>query len=371
MASAKETCDIIEITPPEQPIMLEGIHGIGKSEIITEYFSKRGYRVICLFLGQMSDAGDILGLPMRKEIDGVTYTDYASPMWWPKETDEKILLFLDELNRARPEIHQVIMDLVLNRKLGTKKLPEHTRIVSAINPSNADEGIYQVEDLDPALMDRFNKILFRPTFEEWMDWCLSVKFNNKVLGFVHKNQSLLDPPSGKEYRTGHVYPSRRSWKRVSDIINANPNIPEKLLMATLFSIVGDVATSTFLKYWKENKQISVGKIFTDYKSVREEIKLASIQDLIIVNREICNWFVENEGLLEQSGTGYTDIATKICYNLENYVEDVPGEIMAEFIERLMKEKASGKTWQKKVLLCNPNIKNKILAVQQGSTIKKN
>lgn len=371
MASLKETFSIISITPPEQPILLEAIHGVGKSESITEHFGKLGYKVICLFLGQMSDAGDILGLPMRREVDGITHTDYAPPLWWPKDTDEKILLFLDELNRARPEIHQVIMDMVLNRKLAGKSLPKNTRIIAAINPSNADEGIYQVEDLDPALMDRFNKILFRPTFDEWLDWAMSMKVNPKVMGFLHKNQSLIDPPSGKEYRVGMVYPSRRSWKRVSDIINANPNIDEKLLMATLFGIVGDVATSTFLKYWKENKQISVGKIFTDYKSVKDEIKLSSIQDLIVINREICNWFQENEGLLEQSGGKYTDIAIKICNNLENYVEDVPGEVMAEFIERMMKEKANGRTWQKKVLLCNPSIKNKILAVSQGSSVKKN
>ena len=32
---------ILDVTPPEQNIMLCGKHGIGKSQIITEYFNKK------------------------------------------------------------------------------------------------------------------------------------------------------------------------------------------------------------------------------------------------------------------------------------------------------------------------------------------
>ena len=54
---------ILDNTPAEQNIMLVGKHGIGKSRILEDYFSKRGERVVTLFLGQMSDPGDLIGLP--------------------------------------------------------------------------------------------------------------------------------------------------------------------------------------------------------------------------------------------------------------------------------------------------------------------
>ena len=61
---------ILDNTPAEQNIMLVGKHGIGKSRILEDYFSKRGERVVTLFLGQMSDPGDLIGLPEKNEATG-------------------------------------------------------------------------------------------------------------------------------------------------------------------------------------------------------------------------------------------------------------------------------------------------------------
>lgn len=55
---------ILDVTPASHNIMLVGSHGIGKSEILTDYFTTRGMRVVPLFLGQMSDPGDLIGLPI-------------------------------------------------------------------------------------------------------------------------------------------------------------------------------------------------------------------------------------------------------------------------------------------------------------------
>ena len=122
--NSKELLTLLEVTPSWQNIMLTGRHGIGKSQILTKYFESKGMRVVALFLGQMSDPGDLLGLPNKDEATGKT--TFMPPYWFP--TDGKpIVLFLDELNRARPEILQTVMDLVLNRKLAGRPLPEGSR----------------------------------------------------------------------------------------------------------------------------------------------------------------------------------------------------------------------------------------------------
>ena len=38
--------------PPEQNIMLVGKHGIGKSQILTDFFTKKKLKVVPLFLGK-------------------------------------------------------------------------------------------------------------------------------------------------------------------------------------------------------------------------------------------------------------------------------------------------------------------------------
>ena len=112
--NGKELLTLLEVTPSWQNIMLTGRHGIGKSQILTKYFESAGMTVKTLFLGQMSDPGDLLGLPSKDEATGKTI--FMPPYWFPLD-GKPIVLFLDELNRARPEILQTVMDLVLNRKL--------------------------------------------------------------------------------------------------------------------------------------------------------------------------------------------------------------------------------------------------------------
>jgi len=96
-----ELIEILRLTPPEQNIMLIGKHGLGKSQIIAEFYKRM--KVIAFFLGQMSDPGDLIGLMYQDQKTG--HSEFLPPYWWP--TDNKpIVLFLDELNRARPEILQ-------------------------------------------------------------------------------------------------------------------------------------------------------------------------------------------------------------------------------------------------------------------------
>ena len=146
----KELENVLKFTPHEQNIMLVGNHGIGKSQIVTEFYEKqKNMRVIALFLGQMSDLGDLIGLMYKNDKTG--HSEFLPPYWWPLE-DEPIVLFLDELNRARPEILQSVMDLTLNKMLAEKKLPKGSIVVSAVNSGEQ----YQITDLDPSLISRFN-----------------------------------------------------------------------------------------------------------------------------------------------------------------------------------------------------------------------
>ena len=182
--NSKELLTLLEVTPSWQNIMLTGRHGIGKSQILTKYFESVGMTVKTLFLGQMSDPGDLLGLPNKDEATGKT--TFMPPYWFP--TDGKpIVLFLDELNRARPEILQTVMDLVLNRKLAGRPLPDGSRIISACN--DGDE--YQLTDLDPALVSRFNIYTFRPSAEEWLLWAEREGLDERVIRFISANPELL------------------------------------------------------------------------------------------------------------------------------------------------------------------------------------
>lgn len=241
---------MLDNIPADQNIMLAGRHGIGKSEILTEYFSKNGMRVIALFLGQMSDPGDLIGLPHKDEKTGKT--EFMPPYWFPID-GKPIVLFLDELNRARPEVLQTIMDLALNRKLAGKNLPEGSRIIAAVNEGEE----YQLTDLDPALVSRFNIFRFEPSVEEWILWAQKKDVDSRVISFIRDNEIWLDKdPSQEEGEdTGlDKTPDRRAWKRVSDVIKGKDDL-EKNDILLISSIVGVKATNIFVKNIRQKKSI--------------------------------------------------------------------------------------------------------------------
>ena len=254
-----ELKQLLEATPASHNIMLVGNHGIGKSEILSEYYGSLGMPVVALFLGQMSDPGDLIGLPCKDEKTGKT--DFMSPYWFP--TDGKpIVLFLDELNRARPEILQTVMDLALNRKLAGKLLPEGSRIISAVNAGDQ----YQLTDLDPALVSRFNIVNFKPTAEEWLLWARKSGLDPRVVGFIDENRMWLDKdPDQKEGAdTGlDKNPDRRAWKRVSDVVADKAELKE-IDSKIISSIVGPKAASAFIQNAATRKILSGREVLSGF-----------------------------------------------------------------------------------------------------------
>ena len=168
---ARELLEVLRLTPANQNVLLVGKHGIGKSEIITRFYrEERGMEVVAFFLGQMSDPGDLIGLLHKDEATGRSV--FLPPYWWPVD-GRPIVLFLDELNRARPEILQSVHELALNQTLAGKRLPQGSTVVAAVN--EGDE--YQLTDLDPALVSRFNLYEFAPTVEDSREDRCGIEFS--------------------------------------------------------------------------------------------------------------------------------------------------------------------------------------------------
>ena len=273
-----ELLSLLDITPADQNLMLVGNHGIGKSEILTEYFSGKGMKVVPLFLGQMSDPGDLIGIPNRNNTTGKT--EFMPPYWFPLD-GKPIVLFLDELNRARPEVLQTIMDLALNRTLAGRKLPDGSRIISAVN----DGDQYQLTDLDPALVSRFNVVTFRPTTQEWLLWADKVGVDARVRDFIRENPIWLDKnPDAKEgVDTGlDKTPDRRAWKRVSDILKTAGDI-NPIVTKAMSAIVGPKAASALVGSVSAKKILSGREVLQNFEKHLPTLKGYELHQLSVVN----------------------------------------------------------------------------------------
>src|SRR3989304_1234462 len=258
-------------------LLIEGVHGIGKSAVVAEVASELGYRLADLRLGQQ-EVADLIGMPIVK--DGYTY--WAPPSWWPKE-GEKVVIFLDELNRGTQDVKQAIFQLVRDFKLHTHTLPLDCIVVSAINPEI--DG-YDVSPLDIALQDRFWKVIKEPAVEEWLSWAEKNNICKSVCEFIKQDNIYLDPSKGQ------AYPTRRGWERLSNalkLVELDKFIEKKdydLFLDIAMGNIGEAGGLSYKRFVIDKYQPLDSKLLVEnYKKIRTKIqKLIQNQQMDVLSR---------------------------------------------------------------------------------------
>jgi hypothetical protein len=283
----RELLEVLRQTPAEQNILLVGRHGIGKSEIIGKFFrEERGLPVIAFFLGQMSDPGDLIGLLHKDERTGQSV--FLPPYWWPMDR-RPVALFLDEMNRARPEILQSIHELALNKTLAGKRLPAGSVVVSAVN--QGDE--YQLTDLDPALVSRFNLYEFAPTIQDWLVWANDNRLDPRVTQFIQQNPQYLDNDGSglsaeavSAAAAGLVKtPDRRAWVKVANFITPLEQL-EDIHIKIIAGMVGAPAALQFRKSLAKGLRIGPEDILLQFSKSKARLKGVPMQELVLLNERL-------------------------------------------------------------------------------------
>jgi len=187
------------------PIMIRGRHGVGKSELVYQYAKKVNLPVVERRASQMTE-GDLVGLPV---IDGDS-TSWNPPDWYKMACSEACILFMDEIDRATTEVRQGFFQLADSRALNGHKLHPDTILFAAVN-GGIHAAQYQVNDMDPAELDRWTVFDVEPTVEDWIDYAKD-RCNAILVDFIRHNKNHLEHT--KEFEPGKVYPSRRSWERL-------------------------------------------------------------------------------------------------------------------------------------------------------------
>jgi hypothetical protein len=124
--------------------LLIGERGVGKTSIVCQIAGKLGLRLASFSAPTLDPWADLIGLPLPRE-EHLAFLR-------PAQVTEAEVLLLDELNRAHPRVQNAVLELTLFKSLNGQRLPHLRMVWAAINPPGAE---YQVEELDPALLDRF------------------------------------------------------------------------------------------------------------------------------------------------------------------------------------------------------------------------
>ena len=234
-----------------QPVMLHGSPGVGKSDVVRQVAKQRGIELIDLRLSQL-DPVDLRGVPSvdtKKHI-----TSWNTPSFLP--TDGKGILFLDEINSAAQATQAAAYQLVLDRKLGDYAMPPGWAIIAAGNRST-DRAI--VNQMSTALKNRFTHLNYEVNNDDWCDWALRNNIAVEVLGFIRfrpmllnefeqRNESKEEKERVQRLKDAQAFATPRSWEFLSKVVQQKPGGDVEYELYT--GIVGEGAAAEFMGYLK-------------------------------------------------------------------------------------------------------------------------
>ena len=135
----------------EAPLLLVGAHGTAKS-LVAERVAGAVDAELRHYNASLLNYDDLVGIPVPDD-DGLSlkYLGTAGAVW------DAEFVFLDEINRCRPDLQNKLFPLVHERRLAGEELPQLRHRWAAINPPGEVDGnsYLGVEELDAALADRF------------------------------------------------------------------------------------------------------------------------------------------------------------------------------------------------------------------------
>ncbi len=233
--------------PDIRPIMFFGPTGVGKSAAVLQIAARmeketgRKVHVSDIRLTSCTIT-DLIGIPSPN-------ADRTATIWLRPEIyeqgggeDDYYIYFFDEIDKATPAVQAAALQLILDRKAWTHRFPENTFVIAAANPARGTENY--TTRMAPELMNRFKHFNVQPDYDSFREWGIGEKLHPFVLGYLSYDRSKLYADTESR---DIAFPTPRSWKSISDTLNAFDGI-YKNLDELHFDIAGEIGTGNALEF---------------------------------------------------------------------------------------------------------------------------
>ena len=266
-----------------KPLLIWGAPGIGKTAIVNAVLKKvKGADSRMLDFQLSMKEHDDFFLPSYNvnKTKAVDLPKSYLPVWEDLDsmTDEERkaadeacgtgLLFLDELSRAKPQVQDVCLKLIGERKLGDKyKLGSGWSVIAASN--RMEDDMDTQHDLSMALANRFRQVNYSPTCKSWRKWADKQGYMNKhVLDWLEQNEKYFYYQDNDETK---IFCTPRAWESACQALadesyTADEEgfdllaLPDDVILACLQDNVGLTAARGFLDYVKLMRTVDMEKL---------------------------------------------------------------------------------------------------------------
>jgi len=148
-----------------EPMLLIGPHGTAKSFLL-ERLAEALALEFRAYNASLISYDDLVGIPLPDETgQGLKYISTPTSIWNAE------VVFVDEINRTRPDLQNKLFPIVHERRVQGVRLEKLRHRWAAMNPpplddEPEDETYIGAEPLDPALADRFPFLVVVPDWDD-------------------------------------------------------------------------------------------------------------------------------------------------------------------------------------------------------------
>jgi hypothetical protein len=259
-----------------RPVFLWGPPGIGKSELVSAIGAEAGREVIDVRLA-LWEPTDIKGIPYYNADQGKMV--WAPPSELPTDPESTAIIFLDELNSAPPAVQAAAYQLILNRKVGTYRLPAGVDIVAAGN-REGDRGV--TYRMPAPLANRFVHLEMKVDFDDYQEWATANGIHPEVVGYVSfAKQDLydFDPKSPSK-----AFATPRSWTFVSELLDDDDTDVETL-HNLIAGAIGDGLAVKFMAHRKIAGKLPKPEDILEGKE--KELKVKEVSAMYTLTTSLC------------------------------------------------------------------------------------
>jgi len=228
--------------------LLQGQPGVGKSAILSALADQMPDYYPAYIDVTNLDLGD-LGMPVVDRDAMVTHYAPNARFGLARGQNKPVLLMLDELGKASKPVLNMLLPVILERRLGDVPLPEGSIVFATTNLATDGVG----DNIPSHAHNRMTVLDFaNPTAEEWIVWGAHNGVAPEVLAFAKqfpqafdryddlekgdRNPYIFNPLAGQT----KAFCSPRSLHKVSHLIAARDVLGGALLPA-LIGTIGEAA----------------------------------------------------------------------------------------------------------------------------------
>ena len=261
--SISECVAMVKAIGPTRTILIEGDMGIGKSTLLKLLAAEpelHGHTPV--YFDCTTRQPEDISVPHFGEanayVRSVPHEDFGLHLSKP------VLLMFDELGKAPNGMLRAVRRVLLERTLGSQRLPEGSIVFATTNLGGEGMG----DRLEPHQENAIITVrLAKPTPEEFISWGIGAGLDPMLLGFVREYPATLasftdydmSDPQRAYAENPYIYFPRglqrkfctpRSLHAASDVLKTRPYISDAALRAALVGTLGPAGGGDLMAFVK-------------------------------------------------------------------------------------------------------------------------